>query len=159
MNHDHVLIAVTDADPPGSEHVPARRLSNEEWEITRSPLYATEVASGDIIRTTDADVGGFEIVRRGGNVCVQLYLGENEADDAKATSDLAEEIGVLVKPLNGRVDATTAGLIALTIPVSAGFHTIEGVLEIAVEKSLGAQWQYANVYDPVSGEPLGWWSE
>lgn len=159
MSHDHVLIAVIDADPPGGEHVPARKLSNDEWEITRSPLYATEVASGDIIRTTNTAVGSFDIVRRGGNVCVQLYLGENEADDAKATSVFAEEIGILVKPLKGWVDATTAGLISLTIPVSAGFQAIEGVLEIAVEKSLGAQWQYANVYDPVSGEPLGWWSE
>lgn len=159
MSHDHVLIAVIDADPLGSEHVPARRLGNEEWVITRSPLYATEVASGDIIRVTDADMGSFEMIRRGGNVCVQFYLGESEADDTKATSSLAEEIGILVKPLNGRVDATTAGLISLTIPVSAGFQAIEGVLEIAVEKSLGAQWQYANVYDPVSGEPLGWWSE
>lgn len=159
MSHDHVLIAVIDADPPGGEHVPARRLGKGEWEILRSPLYATEVASGDVIRVTNTELGDFKIIRRGGNVCVQVYLGAVEADDAKATSKLAEQIGILVEPLKGRIDATTPGLISLTIPATVGFQAIEKVLEVAVEKSPGAQWQYANVYDPVSGEPLGWWNE
>lgn len=158
MIHDHVLISVYDADPPGGEYVPASKLGDDEWEIIRSPLYATDVASGDIIRITNSVVGSFEIIRRGGNVCVQFYLGEGETDDAIATSGLAEKIKILVAPLNGRVDAITPGLISLTIPVAAGFQEIEGVLEVALEKSPGAQWQYANVYDSISGEPLGWWN-
>ncbi|WHI49540.1 DUF4265 domain-containing protein [Microbulbifer sp. MLAF003] len=159
MSHDHVLLAIIDADPHGGEYVPARRLSDVEWEIIRSPLYATEVASGDIIRVTNAETGKFEIVRRGGNVCVQFYLGENEADNVKVTASIAEQIEALIKPFNGGIDATTAGLISITIPVAVGFQAIEGIFEIAVEKSPGAQWQYSNVYDPVSGEPLGWWNE
>ena len=159
MSHDHVLIAVVDADPPGSEHVPARRVGDAEWEIIRSPLYATEVASGDVIKVTNAETGGFEIIRRGGNICVQLYISEDKADDARFTSNLAEEIGELIEPLNGRVDAITAGLISLTIPAAAGFQAIEGMLDVAVERCPGSQWQYANVYDSVTGEPLGWWSK
>lgn len=159
MSHDHVLIAVIDADPPGSEHVPARRLGDDEWEIIRSPLYATEVASGDVIRVTNAKAGGFKIIRRSGNVCIQFYLSEDKEDDATATSDLAQEIGALIEPLNGSIDATTAGVISLTIPVAVGFPAIERMLELAVEKCPGSQWQYANVYDPVTGEPLGWWNE
>jgi hypothetical protein len=158
MNHEHVLIEVIDAEPAGSEHVPARKLESGEWEVIRSPLYATEVAAGDIIKVIDADKGKFEITSRGMNICIQFYLGESEANDVKATSRLAEEIDILVKPINGRIDAATAGLISLTIPVASGFSAIEGVLELAVEKSPGAQWQYANVYDPVTGDPLGWWS-
>ena len=159
MSHEHVLITVTDADPPGREQVPARRLNDDEWEILRSPLYATEVASGDIIKIINAEKGSFEIIKRGGNVCIQFYLGENDADDVKVTRDLSTKIGNLIEPLNGRVEATTAGLISLVLPVAIGFSKIEEALEVAVEKSPGAQWQYANVYDPVGGEPLGWWNE
>lgn len=159
MSHDHVLIEVIDSKSPGSEHVPARRLGNDEWEIIRSPLYATEVASGDVIRVDREKTGGFEIIRRGGNVCVQFCLSENEADDAEATSVLANEIGVLIEPLNGSIDATTPGLISLTIPVAIGFQKIEGVLEVAVQRCPDSQWQYANVYDPKTGEPLDWWND
>ncbi|WP_428623592.1 DUF4265 domain-containing protein, partial [Sedimenticola sp.] len=53
------FIKVLGADPPGGEHVQARRLGDDEWEIIRSPLYATEVASGDIIRVTNAEKGNF----------------------------------------------------------------------------------------------------
>ncbi|WP_422135469.1 DUF4265 domain-containing protein [Endozoicomonas sp. ALD040] len=159
MSHDHVLISVIDAEPPGGENVPARRLDDEKWEIIRSPLYATEVASGDVIKVTNAETGGFEIIRRSGNICIQFYLCEDKGDDAQFTSDLAEDVGVLIEPLNGRIDAITAGLFSLTIPAVSGFQAIEKVFEMAVEKCPGSQWQYANVYDTVTGEPLGWWGE
>ena len=159
MSDNHVLIEVIDSKSPGSEHVPARRLGDDEWEIIRSPLYATEVASGDVIRVDREKTGGFEIIRRGGNVCVQFYLSEDKIDDAEATSLLANELRVLIEPLNGCIDATTPGLISLTIPVAVGFQKIEGVLEVAVERWPNSQWQYANVYNPITGEPLGWWND
>lgn len=159
MNHDHVFIEVIDTDLNGGEYVPALQISNGDWELIRSPLYATEVASGDIIRVTNAEKGKFEMLKRGGNVCIQYYLGEDEADDAVVTADLANQIGVLVKPLGGRIDAITEGLISITIPLTVGFQAIEAVFEVAIEKSIGAQWQLANVYDPISGESLDWWNE
>jgi len=131
LNHTHVFIEVIDAEPAGSELVPARQLGDDSWEISRSPLYATEVAAGDIIKVIDAEKGTFEIIRRGRNIGVQFYLGEDEA--------------------------TTAGLISLTIPVCSGFPAIEDVLEFTVGKNPGTQWQYTNVFDPITGESLGWW--
>jgi len=157
MDHEHVRIAVADAELPGAEVVPARRLSKNEWELLRSPLYATEVASGDIIRIVDAETGSFEVMRRGGNVCVQFYLGETEADDADATARMAAIIKSKISPLGGRIDGTTPGLISATLDVSAGFPVIEAIFNEAIEKCPGAQWQFANVYDPHSGDPLGWW--
>jgi len=158
MAHEHVRIAVTDGEISGVEHVPARRIGNVEWKLLRSPLYATEVASGDVIRVTNDETGEFEIVIRGGNVCVQFYLGKPYADDAEVTMKVADEIAQDIKPLGGSMDAQTPGLIAFTIPVDVGFPAIEAVFAEAEERYPGAQWQYTNVYDPVTGESLGWWA-
>ena len=157
MSHEHVMIEVVDGGRRGGELVPARRLDEGRWELLRSPLYAMSVASGDVVRVSEPDTGKFEIVKRGGNVCVQFYL--SEADDADATSRVAKGLEALLRPLGGRVDATTAGLVSCTVPVSVGFPAIEQVFRRATDQATGAQWQYANVYDSDSGEPLGWWNE
>ncbi len=158
MDHEHVRIAVFDAATPGSELIPARPLGDDNWELIRSPLYAMQVASGDVVKVIDPKSGAFEVVKRGGNVCIQLYLGPDEADDADATARLAEAITTLIEPLGGRIDGMTRGLISCTLPVTAGFPVIESTLNAAARESEGAQWQFANVYDTGTGEPLGWWS-
>jgi hypothetical protein len=157
MTHEHVRIAVTDVTRPGVEQVPARRISGSEWQLLRSPLYATEVAAGDVIRVTNPDTGAFEIVVRGGNVCVQFYLRESDVDDAEETMRVARAIARDVETLGGSMDGHTPGLIAFTIPVDVGFPAIEKVFAAAVERQPGAEWQYSNVYDPATGDPLGWW--
>jgi hypothetical protein len=157
MKHEHVRIAVTDTTTPGVEHVPARKLQDGEWELIRSPLYATQVAAGDVIRILDSETGTFEIVARGGNVSVHFYLCEHDADDAEATARIAKDIAPDIAELRGRMDGQTAGLIVYSIPSGAGFQAIEKVFEAAVRRHLGAQWQYCNVYDPRTGEPLRWW--
>ena len=157
MDHEHVQIAVSDADPPGTESVPARRLNDAEWELLHSPLYAMAVAAGDVVRITNEELGKFEIVRRGGNVCVQFYLAEAQADSEKATNEAKQTIESLIAPLGGRVDAVTAGLVSSTIGVGVGFRAIEAVFQKVTALHAGAQWQYCNVYDPNSGEPLNWW--
>ena len=135
----------------------ARRVSDDEWELVRSPLYATEVAAGDMIRVLDRDKGTFVIISRGGNVCVQFYLGPRDADDAQTTTMVAESIAFELESLGGTMDAKTSGLIAFTIPVDVGFPAIEKVFAAAADRHPGAQWQYSNVYDPTTGAPLGWW--
>jgi hypothetical protein len=157
MAHEHVRIAVTDATRPGVEQVPARHVSDATWQLLRSPLYATGVAAGDVIRVTNHDTGEFEIVARGGNVCVQFYLAKSDVDDAEATMKVAGEIARDIEPLGGSVDAKTPGLITFTIPVDVGFPAIEKVFAAAAERHAGAEWQYSNVYDPATDEPLGWW--
>src|SRR5262249_50230166 len=97
------------------------------------------------------------IVSRGGNVSVQFYLCEQDADDAQATAKAAMEIAPYIASLGGRMDGQTAGLIVYSIPSDVGFQAIEKVLEAAVRRHPGAQWQYCNVYDSETGEPLRWW--
>lgn len=157
MTHEHIGIIVRDAPRPGVEKVPARRVGDCEWELLCSPLYATEAAAGDTIRIIDPQTGEFAITKRGGNVCVHFYLSEREIDDERATSSIASRLSSEVKAIGGRVDAQTPGLISLTIPVAAGFPAIEKVLKQAVGRHPGAQWEYSNVYDPATGDPLRWW--
>lgn len=157
MKHEHVRITVSDATTPGVEHVPARQLRNGDWELLRSPLYATQVAAGDVVRILDSETGTFEIVTRGGNVCVQFYLHDRDADDAQATEKVARDITRDIASVGGRLDGQTPGLIAFSIPVRVGFPTIEQIFAAAVRRSPGAQWQYTNVYDPKTGVPLAWW--
>jgi hypothetical protein len=147
MSHDHVRIAVSDSNPPGVEVVPARRVGKDEWQLIQSPLYATEVASGDVIRILNEETGAFQVMTRGGNVSVQLYLGEADADETK-TVNVAKEIALEIRPLGGWMDAYTSGLIAFTVPVAVGFPSIE-VFAGAADRYAGSQWQYANVYDPL----------
>jgi len=157
MTHEHVKIAVKDATNPGVERIPACRVGGTEWRLLHSPLYATEVAAGDVIRVTNHDTGDFDIVMRGGNVCVQFYLGESDVDYAEATMRVAKAIAPDIESLGGSVDAHAPGLIAFTIPVSVGFPAIEKVFASAAERYPGAEWQYSNVYNPMTGHPIGWW--
>ena len=60
-------------------------------------------------------------------------------------------------PLGGTLDGPTPGLLAFTVPIDLGFPAIDQLFEDAVERWPGSQWQYTNVYDPISGQPLGWW--
>lgn len=157
MTHEHIRIAVSDTATPGFEHVPASRVEDGCWELTRSPLYATQVAAGDVIRVLDWDAGAFEIVRRGGNVSVQFYLSAQDADDAQATVAIASEISSELAILGGRMDGMTAGLIVFSIPYRVGFAAIEKVFEDTARRHVGTQWQYGNVYDPVTEDLLRWW--
>ncbi len=125
MTHEHVRVAVKDATGPGVEDVSARHVSGSEWQLLRSPLYATEVAAGDIVKVTDHDTGAFEIVARGGNVCVQFYLGGSDVDDAELTTRVARRVERDLESLGGSMDANTPGLIAFTVPVDVGFPAIE----------------------------------
>ncbi len=158
MDDEHVRLRVLDSDPPGSELVPARSLGEARWELLRSPLYAMEVASGDVVRVLDSVTGAFEVVQRSGNVCVQLYLGPSHVSDVRATANVADVIKARIEPLGGRVDGMTSGLISSTVPVAVGFPAIERVFGVIARESEGAQWQFANVYDVATGEPLGWWA-
>jgi hypothetical protein len=157
MYHEHVKIVVIATEPPGAEVVPARNCDNEIWEILKSPLYATEVAAGDIIKVVDKELGTFEMIRRGGNVCVQFYLPINKSDCVNLTSSVAEFIEEKLETIGGSIDGRTIGLITCTLPISLGFQLIEDTFIETVSAFPGSQWQFGNVYDPTTGEPLNWW--
>jgi hypothetical protein len=158
MDHEHVRVAVR-STRPGFELVPATREGSGCWRLIRTPLYATEVAAGDVIRMIDSEKGTFEIIKRGGNISVQFYLGAHSADDVRATEKVAEEIEADLATMGGRVDGTTAGLVVFSIPCEVGFAAIEKIFQAASSHYVDSQWQYGNVYDPVTLAPLLWWQK
>ncbi len=158
MQHDHVQIAILDSNPPGAEAVPALQRVDGLWELLKSPLYATQVAAGDVLRILNAGDGTFEIEKRGGNLCIQFYLSPDQLECESATAGAQKLLESELRPLGGRIDGRTTGLISCTVPVSVGFGVVEELFNVAAEKTSGAQWQYGNVYHPESGEPLGWWN-
>lgn len=157
MPHNHVRIAVDSSATRGVELVPAQSSGAQTWMLLRSPLYALQLAAGDTIRITDSGTGAFEILSRGRNVAVHFYLHEDNFDNLRATEDLAGKITPKIAKLGGRLDGQTSGLMVFTVPVDAGFSAIEAVFAKAVAESPGAQWEYTNVYDASTGEPLRWW--
>jgi Domain of unknown function (DUF4265) len=155
--HDHVKVAVEGALSKGVESVPAQYVGDGKWLLLRSPLYAMQLAAGDIIATLDNEAGAFEVISRGGNVAVHFYLPESDLDDSEATKAAADDLEPRVAKLQGLLDGKTLGLMVFTIPVSATFRVIEDLFAAAVSERPGAQWQFANVYHPTTGEPLRWW--
>ena len=155
--HDHVKVAVEGISAKGVESVPAEHVGDGKWLLLRSPLYAMQLAAGDTISPRANEAGAFEIVSRGGNVAVHFYLPEGDLDDAKATKAAADELAPRVATLKGRLDGETSGLMVFTIPIAATFQAIEDLFAAAVSERPGAQWQFANVYDATTGEPLRWW--
>jgi hypothetical protein len=101
--------------------------------------------------------GEYELLERGGYVCVQLYLDERDSDSATATERAAQVLESSIATLGGEIDAMTPGLISASLPVKVGFPSIEAAMAEAMSMLGEAQWQFANVYDPGTGEPLGWW--
>jgi hypothetical protein len=155
--HDHVNVAVEGASSKGVESVPAQYIGDKKWRLLRSPLYAMQLAAGDTIMPRANEAGAFEVISRGGNVAVHFYLPESELDDSEATKAAADDLAPRVAKLQGRLDGRTLGLMVFTIPIAATFSAIEDLFAAAVSERPGAQWQFANVYHPATGEPLRWW--
>ena len=154
-SHGHVRISVD--NDGGYEWVPAEKGEAGHWILLRSPLYAMRLAAGDTLKIANEEPGTFEIVDRGGNIAVQFYLPETDCDDPLATKLVIDRITPEVELLSGRLDGQTTGSMVFTLPMEAGFQAIESVFARAVQEFEGAQWQYANVYDPITGKPLMWW--
>ena len=97
---------------------------------------------------------------------MQLHLasyldrsGTETGTDAEGdiTASVAKEITSELKALGGWMDGSGPGLIAFSLPVNVWFPAIEKVFAAALLRYPGAEWQFSNVYDPTSGDPLGWW--
>jgi hypothetical protein len=110
------------------------------------------IAAGDEFRLVDPD-GAFEVVRRSGNLAVQVY-------SRKAVAPVKEELTQAVERLGGNLDGCIERGMVFTIPVRAGFRAIEAVFNKCVADHPEMEWYYGNVYDPRDGKtPLNWWQD
>ncbi|MEU0877021.1 DUF4265 domain-containing protein [Lentzea sp. NPDC005914] len=147
-SHVRLFAGIAPSGEPVYEVVPAVRTSQTEYEILGSPGLATGCAAGDRVRVLDD--GTFEIVTRGGNVCVVIYP-RTPPDDSAVTS-----LRDAFEKLSGQVEAPQdKRFIVVTVPVGAGFPVIESVV-VEWTSSNNAEWYYGNVYDE-DDRPLGWW--
>jgi hypothetical protein len=131
------------------EEVLVRSLGGRRFELLKSPGIVLGLAAGDVFELNDNDE--FVVVTRGRNLCVQLFfMTEPEA--------LAQEATHRLEPLGGRLDGRAVRQLVYTVPVAAGFESIEGALRALVTRFPQVTWYFGNVYDPKDGvTPLNWW--
>ncbi len=134
---------------PVYEEVLVEQRGSDLYELLASPGLVLGVAAGDTIRVGSA--GHFEIVERGGNLCVQIFRRQG-VDEIE---HFATEVTARCR---GRLDGKSAKELVYTLPVTAGFAAVEQALNQIVERFPDVEWYYGNVYDPSDGvTPLNWW--
>ena len=147
----HVDLVVRGAPKGAKQPVPARQLPGGTVQILHSAGLVPGVAAGDEIRMLDEREGTFEIVRRGGNVCIQIY-------SRKAIAAVAEWISPKLNLLGGRLDGRIERAAVFTVPVQSGFRAMEEVMEGAQKAFPEMEWTYGNVYADDGATPLNWWN-
>jgi hypothetical protein len=139
--------------PRLEEALPVEAVGAGLFRLLASPGLVDGVAAGDELELTAEEPSGFRVVRRGGQLCIWVYLpAEPPPVGAEARLDRA------ARALGGYVDGGHTKLRILTVPVAAGFASVETELDAAVAELSGSTWFYGNVYDSRNaGRPLGWW--
>lgn len=140
---------------PVFETIQAEYLDDDPKRVRllRSPLFARNIASGDIINLINPAIAQYELERRSGNLCVRVFRKQDieEVDDFLTPS---------LEKLGGARDLVSERGIVYSVHVSLGFKAIEALLDAACKACADTVWYYGNVYDPEDGvTPLQWWLE
>ena len=130
------------------EEVLVERMGDNRYRIVSSPGMVQGLAANDIIALDGEHPTNFRLLRRGGNVCIHVFCAILQRDAIEVA--LTRELGRIGGVLDGTMGET--GL-CYTISVQAGFS----VIEAALERVVGEEWSYSNIYDPETGAPLNWW--
>jgi hypothetical protein len=149
MEERHIRLAVHGAR--GAEPVHVEALDGGRYRLLYSPGFVVGVAAGDEIQLLD-DAGQFKVVRRAGNLAVQLY-------SRQPVQPFRDELATAVhQRLDGVLDGGIDRGLVFTIPLATGFAAIEEFFDAFVRSHDGTEWSFGNVYDPDTGSPLGWWN-
>jgi hypothetical protein len=121
------------------------------FRLLRSPGLAQGIAAGDTFEVDGS--GGFKVLKRGGNVAIQIFVTEK-------MTDVEREASRRLEPLGASLDGKTTKQIVYTVPVKVGFPALEMALRGVVDRYPSVEWFYGNVYDSKDGTtPLGWWQD
>ena len=124
--------------------------------IVRSiPAFTYGLGPEDVIRVLDAASGGFEVLTRGGEVVVRMYV--DGPLDSPAIKTLIDEVVSMGGSFEVGKNADAEGyksLLLIALSVTIGFGKIEALF--APFNVPEYQWEYGNVYD-AAGRPLNWW--
>ena len=149
--HSHVNLFAGSASSgrPVYEPVPAAAVSPGVFDVLASPALVHGCAAGDRIQV--AEDGRFEVLSRGGNLCVVLFPAERPPDPD------VDELTAAFQRLGGIVESPPdRRFIVVTVPMAAGFPAVEqAVNDWTATRS--CEWEYGNVYDD-NGDPLNWWT-
>jgi len=143
-----MLLADHDATgEPVFEEVAVERVGADALRLLATPGVTEDVAAGDVVRL-DGELRP-QIVERGGNLAVKLFLEDVPRAAVERLLDRVEAIG-------GWLDGFVGGrLVVLTFPVASGFPRVEALLNGFVAEH-GGGWYYGNVHDE-HDRPLDWW--
>jgi len=135
-----------------AEKLPAFKVGDNLYRLAASPGLAQNMAKGDVVLYF-SKYSPVEIVKRGGNVCVQVYA------DNISRQEIIESENEVSEVLGGSTDVWTEKTLSFSVPVSVGFENIERLFNYYSEKKSWA-WCYGNVYDVDDGvTPLNWWEK
>jgi hypothetical protein len=119
--------------------------------LLHSPGFVQGIAAGDEFQILDQQ-GAFRVLHRSGNIAVQVF---SEVPVDPIVGEFTRRVAEIGGVLDGRIER---GMV-FTIPIQAGFPTIEALFNELVAAHAGMEWFYGNVYDPRDGmTPLGWWT-
>jgi hypothetical protein len=134
------------------EILPAEPLGGGRFRLLASPGLVEGLAAEDELELAPADPAGYRVLRRGGRLCIWVYVQDPPPEQTET------RLGRAAATLGGYLDGGNTGLRILTVPVSAGFGPVEAELAAVVAELPGSTWAYGNVYDRGNGDrPLGWW--
>ena len=147
-DHVRLLAGANSSGAPVYELIPAAMVEPEVYDVIGIPGLVCGCAAGDRIRI--AQDGRFEVLRRGGNLCLVLVPRTPRRDGAIAAlrSAFGRLGGVVEMPTNGR-------FIVVTVPATAGFAAVEDAMETWASDN-DSDWYFGNVYDE-DDRPLNWW--
>jgi hypothetical protein len=144
-----IVVGKTRAGKPAYEEVRVQSRGGSEYKLLQSPGLALGLAAGDVFKVNPDKT--FEVVERGGNVCIQIFHPSDVREIEGRASPAMQAIG-------GRLDGLAAKELVYTISASVGFTAIEAALDKILSEFPTAEWLYGNVYDPNDGvTPLNWW--
>jgi len=126
---------------------------SELFRICSIPAFVYGVGLDDEVRLLEDET--FDLVRRGGNVTVRLYIrGSLERPDIKELLDDIVALDGAYEVGRQAGEASATSLLLCSLPLSAGFSRIESLFKPF--ETGDDQWEYGNVYD-AAGNPLNWW--
>lgn len=123
----------------------------DQYRLIKSAAFAPGLAKDDLV-VLEGDKGAYTVIEHGGNLSMRV-LSKVEG------SDWQEPIKAALEKIGASIDRETPRMMIASIHVSVGFKLIEQALEKLITTGGDIIWQYGNVYNPETGEPLNWWQD